>query len=202
MDRLVSMPLMSANNIQTNIFEGSDWYACPIETYDRYATRPCPPADHCCHCPEHPGMNHGIGALYPKGEALLHYRSGAPSRAITLTGGIRSGFDWVALTEDSGKRAVVDLNGKATLRATITGGSPNLNFFMITPAVEDEVPAEPVGTTLSVSTDGNQMVISWEAGRSLESTSDLRSGEWNAVNGASSPYHSEISEAQMFYRVR
>ena len=97
---------------------------------------------------------------------------------------------------------MVDLNGKATLRATIVSGSPNLNFFMITPAVEDEVPAEPVATTLSVSTDGNQLIISWEAGGSLESTSDLSSDQWNAVKGASSPYTSEVSGAQMFYRVR
>ena len=161
---------------------------------------------------------------FTNGESNIYLRAGGgaafevqldevttdPSRANQTTeaigsfksGGIRSGFDWVALTEDSGRRAVVDLNGKATLRATIVSGSPNLNFFMITPAVEDEVPAEPVATTLSVSTDGNELIISWEAGGSLESTSDLKSGQWNAVKGASSPYTSEVSGAQMFYRVR
>jgi hypothetical protein len=114
MDRLVPMPMVCVSNIQTNIFEGSDQYACLIEIYDRYATKPCPAADHCGHCPEHPGMDHGTGAgfprqvvagssladpflislhtagaLYPKGEALLHSRGGAPSGAspnISLRG--------------------------------------------------------------------------------------------------------------------
>ena len=149
----------------------------------------------------------GGGAAF---EVQLDKVTSDPSRANQTTeaigsfksGGIRSGFNWVALTDDSGRRAVVDLNGKTTLRASILAGSPSLNFFMITPAVEEDVPAEPVSTTLLVRTEGNQLIINWESGGNLQSTSDLSSDQWNAVKGASSPYTSEVSGAQMFYRVR
>ena len=55
--------------------------------------------------------------------------------------------------------ASIELSGETTLRATIVEGSPDLNFFMITPAVEVVVieppvppvpPVDPVTPTISI----------------------------------------------------
>jgi hypothetical protein len=51
------------------------------------------------------------------------------------------GYDWIPLTDDSGNIQKISLNGKVTLRATVLSGDPDLNFFMVTEAVE--MPAGP-----------------------------------------------------------
>ena len=68
--------------------------------------------------------------------------------------GSGGGYDWVALTDASGQLAAIDLSGEVTLRATIVSGSPDLNFFMVTPAVEvilPELPPAPVSLVASSS---------------------------------------------------
>ena len=62
-------------------------------------------------------------------------------RSDTARGG---NYQFVPLTDENGVIASVDLSGETTLRATIVEGSPDLNFFMITPAVEIMVPEPPV----------------------------------------------------------
>lgn len=130
-----------------------------------------------------------------------------PDQTIEKLGSFKSlgggGYNYIALTDDSGRLAEMELNGEMTLRATILSGAPALNFFMVTPAVEVVDPnPTPVDTVLSVSSIGNQITISWAEGGTLESVADLGSGTWNAVNGASSPYTTDASAAQQYFRVR
>ncbi len=127
----------------------------------------------------------------------------SPDQTTELLGvfrseGIRGGqYKWIPLTNTAGALASVSLDGKVTLRATIIEGSPNLNFFMVTPAVE--VVAPPVKTTLSISLNDGQITLSWEGGGVLASAADLF-GVWSAVEGASSP-HTVNATARAFYRV-
>ena len=55
--------------------------------------------------------------------------------------GSGGGYAWIPLTDSNGNIKKVTLNGEVTLRATILAGDPDLNFFMVTEAVE--VPAGP-----------------------------------------------------------
>ena len=59
--------------------------------------------------------------------------------------------------------ASIDLSGEVTLRATIVEGGPDLNFFMVTPAVEVIAPPpvitpEPVTPTVSITRNGDGTV--------------------------------------------
>ncbi|MDA1273565.1 MAG: hypothetical protein O2960_05880 [Verrucomicrobia bacterium] len=110
------------------------------------------------------------------------------------------GYVWVPLTNDAGALQALPLSGETTLRATILSGSPVLNFFMVTPAVEVVIPG-PTETTLVAKLAGTQLTLSWEGGGSLQSTAEL-GGNWSAVSNASSPYTTQASGSQRFFRVR
>lgn len=111
------------------------------------------------------------------------------------------GYGWVPLTSDTGVLQALTLSGETTLRATIVSGNPVLNFFMMTPAVEVVTPG-PTETTLVAKLAGGQLTITWDGGGTLQSTSDLGSGQWSAVSNASSPYTTQTSGAPKFFRVR
>ena len=71
--------------------------------------------------------------------------------------GARGGnYEWLVLSDSAGSIASINLSGEVTLRATIVEGSPDLNFFMVTPAVEVIAPEpepepEPVTPSVSIS---------------------------------------------------
>ena len=75
--------------------------------------------------------------------------------------GARGGnYQWLPLTTEAGSIASVALNGEVTLRMTITEGSPDLNFFMVTPAVEEVevVVPEPVVPSISITRNADGTV--------------------------------------------
>jgi hypothetical protein len=70
--------------------------------------------------------------------------------------GARGGnYEWIVLRDSDGAIASIDLSGEVTLRATIVEGTPDLNFFMVTPAVEVIAPPpvvtpDPVTPSVSI----------------------------------------------------
>ncbi len=116
------------------------------------------------------------------------------------SGGIRTGFDWVPLTDDSGRRVVVDLSGEITLRATIVSGSPSMNFFLATdPVVEVEPPVEEDGEIASITLADGEVVIEFSG---TLMSADSVSGPYNEVQGASSPYTVSPDQAAQFFIAR
>jgi hypothetical protein len=57
-------------------------------------------------------------------------------------------------------------------------------------------------TTLQFSRSGNDIMLSWEGGGSLERTDDLMTGTWSPITGATSPYTAIATDSAAFFRVR
>ena len=89
----------------------------------------------------------------------------------------------------------MNLGGIETLRATLTQGGFNANFYML-------VPAQAVRPTLNVTKSGTNLVIYWTgSGFTLEST-DRLGASWSPVTNQSNPFPVTPSEAMRFYRLR
>ena len=130
--------------------------------------------------------------------------AGQPNQTTELLGAFRSegvpggGYQWIPLSDESESLSSIRLEGTITLRATIVEGSPDLNFFMVAPAVEAVAP--PMETILSIALDGDQVTIRWE-GESVLATAAALDGVWNAIAGASSPHSIKASGEQAFFHV-
>ena len=130
--------------------------------------------------------------------------AGQPNQTTESLGAFRSegvrggGYQWIPLTDESEALSSIDLNGKVTLRATIAEGSPDLNFFMVAPAVDAVAP--PMETSLSIVLDGDQVTIRWDGGGVLATAAAL-DGVWSAIVEASSPYSIKASGEQAFFHV-
>jgi hypothetical protein len=104
-------------------------------------------------------------------------------------------YSYVPLTDAQGNPLSVNLGGIETLRATLTQGGFNANFYMW-------VPAQAVRPTLNVTKSGTNLVISWTgSGFTLEST-DRLGASWSPVTNQSNPFPVTPSEAMRFYRLR
>ncbi len=72
-----------------------------------------------------------------------------------------------------------------------------------TPPELPPVPATPTDLTVSISLEGNQATIAWEAtGVTLQGTSDIGdSASWSDIAGATSPHVVDTSGDQQFFRL-
>ena len=62
--------------------------------------------------------------------------------------------------------------------------------------------AAPTSTVLSIQNLGDgTFTLQWANGGTLQQTTDLVTGSWQPVSGATSPYTNSLTGAQMFYRV-
>ena len=118
--------------------------------------------------------------------------------------GSGGGYGWVPLTDADGNLASIDLSGEVSLRATITQGSPDLNFFMVTPAVEVVVPepppvVEPIDPTISITSNGDGTVTVEFTG--VLQAADSVTGPYADV-AAESPLTIPADQAMQFARSR
>ncbi|MCS1408433.1 MAG: hypothetical protein M2R45_01608 [Verrucomicrobia subdivision 3 bacterium] len=105
-----------------------------------------------------------------------------PNQTTELLGLFRSegargeDYQWVPLTGDTGALSIVNLDGGVTLRATIVSGSPNLNFFMLTP-----VPSLDDGAVLAINFASEEPM---EAGSKVTGAAGvLGTVNWNNLTG-------------------
>lgn len=113
--------------------------------------------------------------------------------------GVRGGgYHWIPLTDESESLSSIRLDGTVTLRATLVEGSPDLNFFMVAPAVD--IVAPPIETSLSIVLNGDQVTLRWDGGGVLASAAAL-DGVWSAIAEASSPHSIKASGEQVFFHV-
>lgn len=130
--------------------------------------------------------------------------AGLPDQTTEPLGVFRSegvrggGYHWIPLTDESESLSSIHLDGTITLRATIVEGSPDLNFFMVAPAVD--IVAPPIETSLSIVLNGDQVTIRWDGGGVLATAAAL-DGVWSAIAEASSPHSIKASGEQVFFHV-
>jgi len=91
-------------------------------------------------------------------------------------------YDWIPLSDDSGNLKQISLSGKVTLRATVISGSPQLNFFMVTEAVEMPSPELAAGSVVAINfgadePSGARSDVTGAAGV-------LGTSQWNNLDGA------------------
>ena len=119
--------------------------------------------------------------------------------------GAHGGYDWTPLTDESGQLASVDLSGEVTLRGILVEGSPNLNFIMVTLAVEVVVPEPvlpplpPVEPTMSMALNADYTVTVTFTGL-LQAATDP-AGPYVDV-AATSPLTLEPDQMMQFARFR
>ena len=118
----------------------------------------------------------------------------------TFSGGSSGGYSYFHLLDDDGNNASFPGGSVTTFRVTATTGDYDANFYMVIPFVPSVAPTTPT-ETLSITSSGSEITISWGGDGTLESAPSVV-GPWSAVGGASSPYSTGISGNGTFYRAR
>ena len=100
-----------------------------------------------------------------------------------------------------GWASVISMNDGAL---STLSGSVSVDQFAIGPvgAILPAAPSTSTTTFISIENLGaGQFVLQWANGGTLQETTNLVTGSWQPVSGATSPYTNTLTGAQAFYRV-
>jgi hypothetical protein len=120
--------------------------------------------------------------LYPF--TLLYYDFLGGSSSLTASGGSASSLEWLNVAPVGMKFLINDDDDRA-----------------ITAYIPPDAIAEVKPTTMSVSMEDGNMIVSWTEPGILQEAAKV-TGPWNNVAGADSPYAVAPDSRTMFYRIR
>jgi hypothetical protein len=112
--------------------------------------------------------------------------------------GAWSSNDLIPLTDQAGNIAEVHLGGTVTLRLT-SGGDQDADFLLLYLVRPEETPF-----LLEANRNGNQLVITWAQGGTLEYTDEFAGTNtiWVSTGNSDGSYTSSIDLARRFYRLK